>query len=94
MNKNELIASVAEKAEISNKDADAAVKAVTEVITEALAQGDKISLVGFGTFSVRERAARSGINPLTKEKMEIAAAKVPAFKAGSVLKDATLWLLV
>ena len=88
MNKNELIASVADKAEISNKDADAAVKAVTEVITEALAQGDKISLVGFGTFSVRERAARSGINPLTKEKMEIAAAKVPAFKAGSVLKDA------
>ena len=88
MNKNELIASVAEKAEISNKDADAAVKAVTEVITEALAQGDKISLVGFGTFSVRERAARSGINPLTKEKMEIAAAKVPTFKAGSVLKDA------
>ena len=88
MNKNELIASVAEKAEISNKDADAAVKAVTEVITEALAQGDKISLVGFGTFSVRERAARSGINPLTKEKMEIAAAKVPAFKAGKALKDA------
>ena len=88
MNKNQLIASVAEKAEISNKDADAAVKAVTEVITEALAQGDKISLVGFGTFSVRERAARSGINPLTKEKMEIAAAIVPAFKAGSVLKDA------
>ena len=88
MNKNELIASVAEKAEISKKDADAAVKAITEVITEALAQGDKISLVGFGTFSVRERAARSGINPLTKEKMEIAAAKVPAFKAGSVLKDA------
>lgn len=88
MNKNELIASVAEKAEISKKDADAAVKAVTEVITEALAQGDKISLVGFGTFSVRERAARSGINPLTKEKMEIAAAKVPAFKAGSALKDA------
>ena len=88
MNKNELIASVAEKAEISNKDADVAVKAVTEVLAEALAQGDKISLVGFGTFSVRERAARSGINPLTKEKMEIAAAKVPAFKAGSVLKDA------
>lgn len=88
MNKNELIASVAEKAEISKKDADAAVKAVTEIITEALAQGDKISLVGFGTFSVRERAARSGINPLTKEKMEIAAAKVPAFKAGSALKDA------
>lgn len=88
MNKKELVASVAEKAEISKKDADAAVKAVTEVITEALAQGDKISLVGFGTFSVRERAARSGINPLTKEKMEIAAAKVPAFKAGSALKDA------
>lgn len=88
MNKNELVASVAEKAEISKKDAEAAVKAVTEAITEALAEGDKVSLVGFGTFSVKERAARTGINPRTKEAVEIPAAKVPAFKAGAALKDA------
>ncbi len=88
MNKNELVASVAEKAEISKKDAEAAVKAVTEAITEALAEGDKVSLVGFGTFSVKERAARTGINPRTKETVEIPAAKVPAFKAGAALKDA------
>lgn len=88
MNKNELVASVAEKAEISKKDAEAAVKAVTEVITEALAEGDKVALVGFGTFSVKERAARTGINPRTKETVEIPAAKVPAFKAGAALKDA------
>lgn len=88
MNKNELVASVAEKAEISKKDAEAAVKAVTEVITEALAEGDKVTLVGFGTFSVKERAARTGINPRTKETVEIPAAKVPAFKAGAALKDA------
>ncbi len=88
MNKNELVASVAEKAEISKKDAEAAVKAVTEAITEALAEGDKVALVGFGTFSVKERAARTGINPRTKETVEIPAAKVPAFKAGAALKDA------
>lgn len=88
MNKNELVASVAEKAEISKKDAEVAVKAVTEAITEALAEGDKVSLVGFGTFSVKERAARTGVNPRTKEAVEIPAAKVPAFKAGSALKDA------
>lgn len=88
MNKNELIASVAEKAEISKKDAETAVKAVTEAITKALAEGDKVALVGFGTFSVKERAARTGINPKTKETVEIPAAKVPAFKAGSALKDA------
>ena len=88
MNKNELVASVAEKAEISNKDAEAAVKAVIEAITEALAEGDKVALVGFGTFSVKERAARTGINPRTKETVEIPAAKVPAFKAGAALKDA------
>lgn len=88
MNKNELIASVAEKTEISKKDAEAAVKAVTEAITEALAEGDKVALVGFGTFSVKERAAHTGINPKTKETVEIPAAKVPAFKAGSALKDA------
>lgn len=88
MNKNELVASVAEKAGISKKDAEAAVKAVTEAITEALAEGDKVALVGFGTFSVKERAARTGINPRTKETVEIPAAKVPAFKAGATLKDA------
>ncbi len=88
MNKNELIASVAEKAEISKKDAEAAVKAVTEAITEALAEGDKVSLVGFGTFSVKDRAARTGVNPRTKETVEIPASKAPAFKAGSALKDA------
>lgn len=88
MNKNELVASVAEKAEISKKDAEAAVKAVIEAISEALAEGDKVALVGFGTFSVKERAARTGINPRTKETVEIPAAKVPAFKAGAALKDA------
>lgn len=88
MNKNELVASVAEKAEISKKDAEAAVKAVIEAITEALAEGDKVALVGFGTFSVKERAARTGINPRTKETVEIPAAKAPAFKAGAALKDA------
>lgn len=88
MNKNELVASVAEKAEISKKDAEAAVKAVTEAITEALAEGDKVALVGFGTFSVKERAARTGINPRTKETIEIPATKSPSFKAGSALKEA------
>lgn len=88
MNKNELVASVAEKAEISKKDAEAAVKAVTDAITEALADGDKVALVGFGTFDVKTRAARTGKNPRTGEKIEIAEAKVPSFKAGSALKDA------
>ena len=88
MTKSELISAVAEKANLSKKDAEAAISAVTETITEALADGDKVSLVGFGTFSVKDRAARTGINPLTKEKIEIAASKAPAFKAGSALKDA------
>ena len=88
MNKAELVAAMAEKAEISKKDAEAAVKAFTDVVAEALKAGDKIQLVGFGTFEVRERAAREGINPRTKEKIEIAATKVPAFKAGRALKDA------
>ncbi|MCM1284587.1 MAG: HU family DNA-binding protein [Acetobacter sp.] len=88
MNKTELVAAVAEKAELSKKDADAAVTAVLDAVKEALADGDKVSLVGFGTFSVKERAARTGINPLTKEPMSIAASKVPAFKAGAALKDA------
>ena len=88
MNKTKLVEAVAVKAELSKKDADAAVSAVVEAITEALADGDKVSLVGFGTFAVKERAARTGINPRTGESVEIAASKAPAFKAGKALKDA------
>ena len=88
MNKAELVAAVAEKAEISKKDAEAAVKAFTDVVAEALKAGDKIQLVGFGTFSVSERPAREGINPATKEKIQIAAKKVAKFKAGAELADA------
>lgn len=88
MNKNELIAAVAEKAGTSKKDAAAAVDSVINVITEALQNGEKIQLVGFGTFEVKERAARTGKNPRTGETVEIAAAKVPGFKAGKALKDA------
>ncbi len=88
MNKTELVAAVAAKAELSKKEAEAAVSATLDAITEALAEGDKIALVGFGTFSVKERAARTGINPLTKETIQIAASKAPAFKAGKALKDA------
>ena len=88
MNKTELVASVATKAELSKKDAEAAVTAVIDSITEALKDGEKGALVGFGTFDVKERAARTGLNPRTKEKIEIAAAKVPGFKAGKALKDA------
>ena len=88
MNKTELVAAVAAKAEISKKDAEAAVTATFDDITAALAEGDKVALVGFGTFAVKERAARTGLNPQTKEKIEIAASKAPAFKAGKALKDA------
>ncbi len=88
MNKTELVAAVAEKAGLSNKDAAKAVAAVVEAITDTLKAGDSVALVGFGTFSVKERAARDGINPLTKEKIKIAASKAPAFKAGKALKDA------
>ena len=88
MNKTDLVAAVAAKAEISKKDAEAAVAAVVSSITEALADGDKVALVGFGTFEVKERAARTGLNPRTKEKIEIPASKAPAFKAGKALKDA------
>ena len=87
MTKTELINAVAEKAELTKKDADKAVSAVIDTITESLAKGEKIQLVGFGTFEVRERAAKEGINPATKEKMNIPAKKVPAFKAGKTLKD-------
>lgn len=88
MNKTELVAAVAAKAELSKKDAEAAVSAVLDSVKDALADGDKVSIVGFGTFSVKTRAGREGINPLTKEPMTIPETKVPAFKAGSALKDA------
>lgn len=88
MNKTELAAAVAAKADLSKKDADAAVSAVLDAIKDALAQGDKVSLVGFGTFAVKTRAARTGINPLTKAPMSIPETKVPSFKAGAALKDA------
>ena len=88
MNKTDLVAAVAAKAEISKKDAEAAVSAVIASITYALADGDKVSLVGFGTFEVKTRAARTGLNPRTGEKLSIPASKAPAFKAGKALKDA------
>ncbi len=88
MNKTELINAVAAKAEISKKDADKAVAAVLASIEEALVAGDKIQLIGFGTFEVKERAARTGHNPKTGESIEIAAAKIPSFKAGAALKNA------
>ncbi len=87
MNKTELIAATAEKANLSKKDTEAAVNAVLDVITEALKKSEKVQLVGFGSFEVRERAARVGRNPKTKETIEIPATKVPAFKAGKSLKD-------
>ena len=87
MNKTELIAAVAEKAELSKKDAEKALKAFTDVVAEELAKGEKIQVVGFGTFEVSERAAREGRNPKTGEKMTIAASKTPKFKAGKSLKD-------
>ena len=88
MNKSELIAAVAEQAALSKKDAEKAVNAVIAAITDKLVEGDKVQLVGFGTFEVRAREARIGKNPRTGEKIEIAASKVPAFKAGKALKDA------
>lgn len=88
MNKAELVSAVAEKADMSKKDAEKAVKAVFEVIEEALAQNEKVQLVGFGTFEVKERAERTGRNPQTKEAIVIPAARVPGFKAGKALKDA------
>jgi len=87
MNKGELVSSVAASAGLSKKDAEKAVASVFDSITEALAQGDKVQLVGFGTFEVRDRAARTGHNPKTNESIQIAASKVPAFKAGKALKD-------
>ncbi|AIK37503.1 MULTISPECIES: HU family DNA-binding protein [Bacillales] len=88
MNKTELIKNVAQTAEISQKEATVVVQSVVESITNTLAAGEKVQLIGFGTFEVRERAARTGRNPQTGEEMQIAASKVPAFKAGKELKEA------
>ena len=88
MTKAELVTSIAEKTGLTKKDSEKALAAFVDTVTETLAKGDSIQLVGFGTFEVRERAAREGINPRTKEKIEIAATKVHAFKAGRALKDA------
>jgi DNA-binding protein HU-beta len=87
MNKNELIAAVAEKAETSKKDAEKMVNCFVSVVGDTLAKGEKVQLVGFGTFEVRQRAARKGLNPLTKQEIDIPASKAPAFKAGKALKD-------
>ena len=88
MNKTELVAAVAEKAGLSKKDAEKAVAAFVDSVVDTLKAGDKVQLVGFGTFEVRERAARTGINPQTKQTIKIAASKNPVFKAGKALKDA------
>ena len=88
MNKTELITAVAEKAEISKKDSVKALKAFIDVVTEQLKAGEKVQLVGFGTFEVSERAAREGRNPQTGKTMKIEACKAPKFKAGKALKDA------
>lgn len=87
MNKSELINAVAEKTALSKKDSEAAVTAVLDAITAALADGDEVRLVGFGTFEVKKREARIGRNPKTKEEIQIPATKVPAFKPGKALKD-------
>ena len=88
MNKTELVAAVAEKAGLSKKDADKAVAAIIEAVTDTLKAGDKIQLVGFGTFEVRNRPARTGRNPQTKETIKIPASKTPVFKAGQAFKAA------
>ncbi|MDP4151927.1 MAG: HU family DNA-binding protein [Bacillota bacterium] len=87
MNKMELIAAIAEDAEISKKDAEKALNAFTDIVEKALKKGDKIQLVGFGSFEVKVRAARTGRNPQTKEDIQIPEKKLPVFKAGKKLKD-------
>ena len=87
MNKSELVAAIAEKAELSKKDAEKAVKAFSDTVAEQLKAGEKIQLVGFGTFEVAERAARTGKNPQTGAAIKIPASKAPKFKAGKALKD-------
>ncbi len=88
MTKSEIIAAVAEKASCTKKDAEKYFSAVIDTITEALTNGEKVSITGFGTFEVRDRAAKDAINPATKEPIHVPAKKVPAFKAGKVLKEA------
>ncbi|WP_237068260.1 HU family DNA-binding protein [Microbulbifer guangxiensis] len=88
MNKSELIEAIAESADIPKAAAGRALDAMVDSITEALKKGDQVALVGFGTFAVKERAARTGRNPRTGDPIEIAAAKIPNFKAGKALKDA------
>ena len=88
MNKGQLVDSVAKKANITSKQAQLAVNAFIDTVKETLAQGESVALIGFGTFLVRDRAARTGRNPRTKEIVQIPAVKVPAFKAGAPLKDA------
>lgn len=87
MNKTELVAAIAEKTELSKKDSEKALKAFIDVVTEELTKGEKVQLVGFGTFEVSARPARTGRNPQTKETITIAASKAPKFKAGKALKD-------
>ena len=87
MNKPELISAIAEKAGLTKKDAECALNALTDTITAAMAKGDKVQLIGFGTFEVKERAARVGRNPQTKEEIQIPASKSPAFKPGKALKE-------
>ena len=87
MNKTELVAAIADEAGLSKNDAEKALKAFTDVVTEELKKGEKVQLVGFGTFEVSERAAREGRNPQTGAAMKIAASKAPKFKAGKALKD-------
>ncbi len=87
MNKTELVAEMAQKAGISKKDAEKALAAFTDTVADALKKGDKVQLVGFGTFEVSCRGARTGRNPRTGETMQIAASKAPKFKAGKALKD-------
>ena len=87
MNKTELVAAIAEQTELSKKDAETALKAFTDIVADELKKGEKVQLVGFGTFEVSERAAREGRNPQTGETMEIKASKTPKFKAGKALKD-------
>ncbi len=87
MNKSELIAAIAAKTGETKKNAEASLNALIDVITETLVKGDKVQLVGFGSFEVRKRAARKGRNPQTKEEIKIPASKAPVFKAGKALKD-------
>ncbi len=87
MNKAELISSIAQKSNLSKKDAEKALNALIESVEDALERGDKVQLVGFGSFEVRERAARKGVNPQTKEEITIEASKVPIFRVGKALKD-------